>query len=155
MLLTQPAEPLIAKAKFASRSVPTEPAQVRCTQRLRGGPDRMALDPRDMEKLIRILRLLGSDQPGERASAGLAAHRLVQSLDTDWETLLAQPEARVLVQRVRDWDLDQRSAAESRIRQLKAETERQERQLKALRTRVNTLTERERLRREMSETDPD
>ncbi len=115
----------------------------------------MALDPRDMERLIRILRLLGSDHPGERASAGLAAHRLLQSLHTDWEALLAQPEAKVVLQRVRDWDLDQRSAAESRIRQLKAQTERQDRQIKSLRTRINTLTERERLRRELSESDPD
>lgn len=36
----------------------------------------MPLAARDRAKLIRILKLLGSDQPGERASAALAAQRL-------------------------------------------------------------------------------
>lgn len=48
-------------------------------------------------------------------------------------------------------------AAEARIRQLKATTERQERQIRALRARVNNLTDRERQRRntEADEASPD
>lgn len=41
----------------------------------------MAIDDRDRDRLVRILKLLGSDQPGERASAAFAAHRLVGTLD--------------------------------------------------------------------------
>ncbi|MGV3489879.1 MAG: hypothetical protein ACO1OG_01020 [Devosia sp.] len=108
----------------------------------------MPLTDRDRQRLIHILNLLGSDQAGERASAALAAHRLVQSLGTDWEELLAeQPAAKVVVQRVREWDINHRDAAEARIRQLKSTTERQERQIRALRTRINALNDRERLRR--------
>lgn len=108
----------------------------------------MAIDGRTRKKLIRILRLLGSDQPGERASAAQAAHKLVGTLGTDWETLLEpQAETKVVVQRVREWDVNHREAAEARIRQLKETTERQARQLRALRTRVNALVDQERLRR--------
>ncbi len=109
----------------------------------------MAIDDRDRDKLIRILALLGSDQSGERASAALAAHRLVGSLGSSWAELL-EPRAavpKVVVQRVHEWDINHRDAAEARIRQLKATTERQERQIRALRTRINRLAERERLRK--------
>ncbi len=108
----------------------------------------MALDDHDRERLINILKLLGSDQVGERAAAASAANRMVASLGLDWETLLApQPEPKVVIHRVREWDLDLREAAEARIRQLKSTTENQERQIRTLRTRIATLSERERLRR--------
>lgn len=109
------------------------------------------MQKQDRERLVRILNLLGSDHPGERASAALAASRLVASLGLDWSAILdPQPVAeRIVVKRVRDWDVDHREAAEARIRQLKDTTERQERQLKALRSRVNNLVERERRRREV------
>lgn len=114
----------------------------------------MAIDSRTRRKLIRILKLLGSDQPGERASAALAADKLVASLGTDWETLLEpQAETKVVVQRVREWDVNHREASEARIRQLKETTERQARQIRGLRTRVNTLIDRERLRRAAAEID--
>ncbi len=107
------------------------------------------MTPDDRKKLIRILGLLGSDQPGERASAALKAHQMVESSDTDWSELLAPaPVSRVVVRRVREPDSDYRAAAESRIRQLKSTTELQERQIRSLRTRVNNLTDRERKRRE-------
>jgi hypothetical protein len=109
----------------------------------------MAIDPRDKERLIRILRLLNSDQVGERAAAALAASRLLESLGLNWEDVLSPPmPERVVVRKVRDWDVDQADAAEARIRQLKDTVQRQERQLKALRTRINSLTDRERKRRE-------
>ncbi|WP_423067925.1 hypothetical protein [Devosia sp. CN2-171] len=107
----------------------------------------MPLAARERTKLIRILKLLGSDQPGERASAALAAQRLVDASGLTWDEILAERAAQVVVQRVREWDINHADAAEARIRQLKDTTERQERQIRALRTRVNTLTERERLRR--------
>jgi hypothetical protein len=110
----------------------------------------MAIDPRDKDRLIRILRLLGSDQVGERASAALAANRLLESLGLSWEDVLEPPPGpeRVVVRRVRDWDIGHKDAAEARIRQLKDTVTRQERQLRALRTRINSLTDRERKRRE-------
>ena len=108
----------------------------------------MAIDGRTRKKLVRILKLLGSDQPGERDSAALAAHKLVASLGTDWDTLLEPPpETKVVVRRVREWDVNHQEAAETRIRQLKYTTERQARQIRGLRTRINTLLDRERLRR--------
>ncbi len=108
----------------------------------------MAIDARTRTKLIRILKLLGSDQPGERDSAALAAHKLVASLDTDWDTLLEPPpETKVVVRRVREWDINHQEAAETRIRQLRDTNERQARQIRGLRTRVNTLLDRERTRR--------
>lgn len=104
------------------------------------------LTDRDRERLARILALLGSDHPGERESAALAAHRLVSALGTSWaELLAAHPEPpKVVVQRVREWDINHRDAAEARIRQLKSTTERQERQIRSLRGRVAALQERER-----------
>lgn len=108
------------------------------------------MEQQDRNRLVRILNLLGSDQPGERAAAALQAHRLISALGLEWKDLVAPPPVaeRVVVRRVRDWDIDHREAAEARIRQLKSTTERQARQIQALRTRVNTLTDRERRRRE-------
>jgi hypothetical protein len=115
----------------------------------------MAIDGRTRKKLIRILKLMGSDQPGERASAALAADKLVASLGTDWEALLdPPPETKVVIRRVREWDVNHQEAAETRIRQLRDTTERQARQIRGLRTRVNTLLDRERMRR-ASESDAD
>ncbi len=114
----------------------------------------MAIDPRDKERLIRILRLLGSDHVGERASAALAANRLLESLGLSWDDVLDPPvPERVVVRKVLDWDVDQADAAEARIRQLKDTVTRQERQLRALRTRINSLTDRERKRREGEDVD--
>lgn len=116
----------------------------------------MAIDARTRKKLVRVLKLLGSDNPGERDSAALAAHRLVASLETDWDTLLEPPppETKVVVRRVREWDINHQEAAETRIRQLRDTNERQARQIRGLRTRVNSLLDRERLRR-ASEDDAD
>jgi hypothetical protein len=115
----------------------------------------MAINSRDRERLVRILKLLGSDQVGERASAALAATRLREQLGATWEELLEPkpgPE-RVVIRKVRDWDLNHADAAEARIRQLKDTVTRQERQLRALRNRINALTDRERKRREGEDAD--
>lgn len=109
----------------------------------------MPLSPHDRERLVRILKLLASDQAGERASAALAATRLLAAAGIEWEELLDPAAAmpRVVVQRVRGWNEDEQEAAEARMRQLKDITERQERQIRTLRTRINTLNENERRRR--------
>lgn len=109
----------------------------------------MALDDPTRDKLLRILALLGSDHDGERAAAALAAHRFVAAQGLSWDEVVGTrpPPPRVVVQRVRDWNVDALEAAEARMRQLKATTERQERQIRALRTRINSLTEAERRRR--------
>jgi hypothetical protein len=104
------------------------------------------MTPAERKKLVRILRLLGSDQPGERAAAAAKAHKLVEAAGVDWAELLAPASPRVVVHRVRETDADFKDAAESRIRQLKSTAERQERQIRTLRTRVANLTERERKR---------
>ena len=106
-------------------------------------------------KLIRILGLLGSDQDGERASAALAAHRLVTASGKSWAELLQPPApagtaVRTVVHRVREYGVDQQEAAEARLRQLKATNERLEREVKSLRRRVANMAERQR-RREMAE----
>lgn len=116
----------------------------------------MALSKRDRAKLIRILKLLASDQPGERASAALAAQRLVEASGLTWDDILAeQAPTKVVVQRVREWDIKHAEAAEARIRQLKEATQRQERQIKQLRGRVNALVDRERQRRAAEADTPD
>jgi hypothetical protein len=115
------------------------------------------MERQDRERLVRILNLLGSDQAGERASAALAAHRLLAALGLHWAEIVEPPPVveRVVVKRVRDWDVNHREAAEARIRQLRDRTERQERQIKSLRSRINTLTERERRRREAASAEGD
>lgn len=53
------------------------------------------MTPADRKRLIAILGMLGSDQPGERAAAGLKAEELRKKLDLSWEQIVAdQPEAK-------------------------------------------------------------
>lgn len=94
----------------------------------------------DLVKLVRVLGLLGSDHDGERASAALAAHRLVRRMETDWWTLLggqgpkhlgAFPERA----RIDPWS-DFLRAARARERQLLAENEGLKRELERLRRRL-------------------
>lgn len=111
------------------------------------------MKPDDAEKLIRILRLLGSDQVGERAAAALAAHRFVETLGLSWTDIVnasAAPRrpSRVVVRRTHEYGLDPAGAADARMRQLKSTNERLEHQNRVLRRRVTTLAERERRRRQ-------
>ncbi len=48
----------------------------------------MGLAPADRVKLAKMLALLGSDQPGERDAAALAADRLVRARGVAWADLL-------------------------------------------------------------------
>lgn len=47
------------------------------------------LAPADSARLAKLLGLLGSNHSGERAAAGLKAHRLVSSRNLSWSDLLA------------------------------------------------------------------
>ena len=48
----------------------------------------IALPAEAREKLAKLLGLLGSDHPGERDAAGLAAHRLLQQHQLTWRDVL-------------------------------------------------------------------
>jgi hypothetical protein len=49
------------------------------------------LSSSDRTRLARILGMLGSDHVGERAAAGLAAHRLVQRAGVTWYDVIKPP----------------------------------------------------------------
>ncbi len=91
----------------------------------------------ELEKLKRILGLLGSNHGGERASAALAAHKLLQSAGTSWDELLRRTDSR----RKTGYGQDFLEAAESRMRQLRGENERLEAQNKLLRSRLAAARE--------------
>ncbi len=96
----------------------------------------------ELTKLVRILGMLGSDQPGERAAAALAAHRLVRSKNTTWYDLLhPKGEATsggIVVRTVYEWGIDHARAAEARMRQIRDENERLRREVSQLRGRLGT-----------------
>lgn len=50
-----------------------------------------ALPATDCTKLAKLLALLGSNCPGERDAAALAAHRLVQRAGLSWQQVLRPP----------------------------------------------------------------
>jgi hypothetical protein len=107
------------------------------------------MDRRKLARLVRVLGLLGSDSDGERASAGLAAERLRAEMGASWAELLMSPG--IAPHRRLSYDIDERAAAEARMRQLKATNERLERQVRLLRRRLSVqLMER---RREETEED--
>jgi hypothetical protein len=54
----------------------------------------MTLSTASRTKLACVLALLGSDKPGERDAAGLAAHRMIQRAGVTWEQLLSPPPPR-------------------------------------------------------------
>jgi hypothetical protein len=96
----------------------------------------------ELIKLIRVLGMLGSDHPGERAAAALVAHRLIKSNNRTWFELL-QPAGRryvggVIVRTVYEWGIDHAKAAEPRIRQVREENEQLRREVTRLRARLGT-----------------
>jgi hypothetical protein len=104
-----------------------------------------------LAKLIRILGLLGSDQPGERASAALAAHRLIEAGGQSWAELLHAPPTKPAARRSHEYGVDPVGAAEARMRQLKSTNERLEREVRALRRRLTTIADRQRRQRALAE----
>jgi len=105
------------------------------------------MKPATLTKLTRILGMLGSDHAGERASAALAAHKLVETLGVDWRELLEHPQAsssKVVVKRVHEYGIEHHQAAEARMRQLKAENQKLTAELKTARRRLAVIAEQAR-----------
>ena len=96
----------------------------------------------ELAKLKRVLGLLGSDHVGERASAALAAHRLVQSTGASWQELLSVPASAKGAKSATEQGMDYMAAAESRMRQLRRENERLEAQIKRLKTQLSDAKDR-------------
>jgi hypothetical protein len=95
----------------------------------------------DAARLARILALLGSDQPGERAAAAEAAHRMVGRLGLRWEDILAPPPH---PDRRPDRPLaspshDALNAAQSRLRQSMRENADLRRRITRLQRRIEVL----------------
>ena len=100
-----------------------------------------------LTKLTRILGMLGSEHAGERASAALAAHKLVGTLDVTWRELLEHPQvvpSNVVVKRIHEYGIEHHEAAEARMRQLKAENQKLTAELKTARRRLAVIAEQAR-----------
>lgn len=112
----------------------------------------------DLTRLNRILGMLGSDNDGERAAAALAADRLVKKMGTTWWSLLGEPDIsprggprrgirQAAVRTVREWGVEHQKAADARLRQVRAENERLEKEVLRLRRRLADLAaQQQRLR---------
>ncbi|GGF15050.1 hypothetical protein GCM10011321_03620 [Youhaiella tibetensis] len=112
------------------------------------------LKPVTLTKLNRIAGMFGSDHAGERAAAALAAHRLVTGLGLTWWDVLtgAGPRpAHQVVMRAHEIGIDHAHAAESRVRQLRAENEALQREVKILRNRLNDRAAQERKARQQDD----
>jgi len=97
---------------------------------------------KDLVRLDRILGLLSSEHPGERASAALAATNFINKHNlTWWEVLEGKalgPKAAAAVRRA-DTSVDYLKAAESRLRQMQAHNQTLEKQIRRLKARLETL----------------
>src|SRR3569833_4376796 len=80
----------------------------------------LKIQQKDLNRLDRILGLLSSDSPGERASAAKAAAEFIKKHDVSWRELL---EGRALPRgkRSKEIGIDYLEAAESRIRKVRAQ----------------------------------
>jgi uncharacterized membrane protein YccC len=96
----------------------------------------------DAAKLARILGLLGSDHPGERAAAGEAAHRLVTRLGLRWEDILASPPKK-LPRLPPSASHDALDAAQSRLRQSMRENADLRRRITQLQRRIEVMHQRQ------------
>jgi phage shock protein A len=99
---------------------------------------------KDLVRLDRILGLLSSDHPGERASAALAATNFINKHDlTWWEVLEGKAlgaKAAAAVRRA-DTSVDYLKAAESRLRQMQAHNATLEKQIRRLKVKLGELEE--------------
>jgi hypothetical protein len=62
------------------------------------------LDPRQVDRLAKLLGMLGSDRDGEVVNAGRAADRLVRSAGLTWFDVIALPAPSIVPGRGRDDD---------------------------------------------------
>ena len=60
-----------------------------------------ALEARELARLVKLLGMLGSDQPGERAAAALKADQWVKAHGVSWQALLTPPKSPPAVRRPR------------------------------------------------------
>ena len=94
----------------------------------------------DAAKLARVLALLGSEFPGERAAAALAAHRLMKRLGLSWQELLASDpgsgRGSAQARRGAVPPPDMLEAAQSRLRQCQRENGDLQRQIARLKRRI-------------------
>jgi len=105
----------------------------------------------DAAKLARVLALLGSDFAGERASAALAASRLMKRLGLTWaDVLMPRPEG-ADPRRAAPPPPDVLSAVESRLRQCQRENEELRRGMAQLRRRLEARIQRPPAREEDEE----
>ena len=95
----------------------------------------------DVAKLARVLALLGSEHDGERASAALAAHRLMRRLGLTWQDVL-MPKPAPEPTNAPPPPPDLLRAAESRLRQCQRENDDLRRSVSALRRRLETRIQR-------------
>jgi len=102
------------------------------------------MDKAERAKLARILGMLGSEHAGERASAALAAHRLVQAAGVNWAELLVEAPAKGKRTVTLDPWVNPSEAAQSRIRQVQLENERLAKENRRLRARLEARKERPR-----------
>ncbi|MGN6159254.1 MAG: hypothetical protein ACTHNL_14235 [Devosia sp.] len=103
----------------------------------------LQIQKKDIARLDRILALLASDQPGERAAAALKAIAFLKKHELTWLDVLegrAVPRGNVRPHRLDSSD-DDLKAAESRLRQMRAHNDALERQIKRLKTTIETLQE--------------
>lgn len=101
------------------------------------------MQQKDVVRLDRILSLMSSEHPGERASAAKAATDLIRKHDLTWWDVLegralgARAAAKV---RRSDIGIDYLKAAESRIRQLQAHNEMLEKQIRRLKDKLEAAS---------------
>ena len=100
----------------------------------------LKIQQKDLNRLDRILGLLSSDSPGERASAAKAAAEFIKKHDVSWRELL---EGRALPRgkRSKEIGIDYLEAAESRIRQLQTHNANLEKQVRRLKDKLEELGE--------------
>jgi TolA-binding protein len=101
----------------------------------------------DRLKLIRILGMLGSNHPGERAAAAIAAHRQIRVMGTSWGEVLSAPKVlrgETIVRTVYEYGIDHVRAAEARMRQLRGEIERLKQENARLKNRLAVRADQER-----------
>lgn len=99
----------------------------------------------DLVRLARILGMLGSDHAGERASAALAAHRLLKASGRSWWDLLGRappPRWQRKTGPARSYEVfhDAVAAAEARMRQLRGENQALSDEVKRLRRLLDART---------------
>jgi hypothetical protein len=111
----------------------------------------------DLALLFLILGMLGSNHPGERASAALAGHRQVKAMGTAWSDLFRSRRAPrsgdVILRTFYENRIDHVRAAEARMRQLRSKIEGWPKENTKLKTRLAVRADQER-RARMHASDP-